>query len=713
MASVNEKFARTVFRNGAVPWATCFKTYPPPGEEGRSSWRGFPIAGEWPPALDDPKANCFISNGSIRDPTKTNTDDNFHALHAIVCDDVGVKVDASKLNRTPSAIIRTSSSDRGASHQYWYFLREPIRDIALAKQVVKAMIAAELTDAGAGRVIQYYRLPVGTNSKPEYEEPFQQELIWFQPDELHNLEDLIDSFGLTLEAAKPSERPALDSGTSTLSDDALLARARKAVSGPAFCKLYDDGDVSDYQKGNSTGLSEATLGLLNRLAFWSNRDAAQMDRLFRGSALMRDKWDSRRGTETWGAQQIAKAIAGTEETWQELQERPTMEFTQPGTPHPLLQFSDYVSPHLEAPEFIIDGLIQAGIVMIAGASGVGKTTCLVPLFAAAAHLCPADFPFKPRIKRRVLYVAEDVGQAKRVIYSLRHFGGAPGTDAEWQDMFRLVQAQRMSAAKIVEIADACLEMATENVSTETGAIYQAPPVIVLDTANATINLDNENDNAEVGKAIALLKHRFARIPLAIVAHTTKANKRADAAELSARGAGAWEADAQQSLVLFMDEADENTRYMMLGKKRFETATKEVKFSSSSHSVVAANVLGEAVEITVRHSVATSCAAGEREQARADAKERARSVERFSRLQKAVSLVAQANKAGEIITKDRLAGQIGGRKSDALAEIAGLIEGGELAEVPVPAALRGNNRVQFHLVTREVETARKYREERGQ
>jgi putative DNA primase/helicase len=47
------------------------------------------------------------------------------------------------------------------------------------------------------------------------------------------------------------------------------------------------------------------------LAFWAGKDADQVDRLFRGSDLMRDKWDSARGGSTYGRLTIEKAIANT------------------------------------------------------------------------------------------------------------------------------------------------------------------------------------------------------------------------------------------------------------------------------------------------------------------------------------------------------------------------------------------------------------------
>ena len=39
--------------------------------------------------------------------------------------------------------------------------------------------------------------------------------------------------------------------------------------------------------------SEADLSLCCKLAFWSGKDKQQMDRLFRKSALFRDKWDTK------------------------------------------------------------------------------------------------------------------------------------------------------------------------------------------------------------------------------------------------------------------------------------------------------------------------------------------------------------------------------------------------------------------------------------
>ena len=86
----------------------------------------------------------------------------------------------------------------------------------------------------------------------------------------------------------------------TLADAELV---EKACRDPNFAALWR-GDTSAYGGDNSS----ADMALCGRLAWWTNGDAAAMDRLFRQSVLFRDKWDSKRGDSTYGAMTIATAI---------------------------------------------------------------------------------------------------------------------------------------------------------------------------------------------------------------------------------------------------------------------------------------------------------------------------------------------------------------------------------------------------------------------
>ena len=90
-----------------------------------------------------------------------------------------------------------------------------------------------------------------------------------------------------------------------LTDDELLAKARAASNGAEFSRLFDQCDLSAHKGDHSS----ADLALCNHLAFWT-RDADQMDRLFRRSALMRPKWGEVHHSDgrTYGQGTIAKAI---------------------------------------------------------------------------------------------------------------------------------------------------------------------------------------------------------------------------------------------------------------------------------------------------------------------------------------------------------------------------------------------------------------------
>lgn len=95
-------------------------------------------------------------------------------------------------------------------------------------------------------------------------------------------------------------------------DHDLLEKARRADNGAKFIALYDRGEFAGVGDGTH---SAGDLSLCSRLAFWTGRDAARMDRLFRSSALMRPKWDERRGEQTYGEQTIACAVAGCSEVY--------------------------------------------------------------------------------------------------------------------------------------------------------------------------------------------------------------------------------------------------------------------------------------------------------------------------------------------------------------------------------------------------------------
>jgi putative DNA primase/helicase len=88
----------------------------------------------------------------------------------------------------------------------------------------------------------------------------------------------------------------------SVEDDELLKKAFAARNGDKLKRLFD-GDHGSYPSQ-----SEADMALCSMLAFWA-QDEAQLDRLFRRSALFREKWDEKHGARTYGGATIEKAFA--------------------------------------------------------------------------------------------------------------------------------------------------------------------------------------------------------------------------------------------------------------------------------------------------------------------------------------------------------------------------------------------------------------------
>lgn len=107
------------------------------------------------------------------------------------------------------------------------------------------------------------------------------------------------------EPAAPASPRVPASPALALADDELLRRALAARNGDKLRRLLG-GDVSGYGGDDSA----ADMALCSVLAFWT-QDEAQLDRLFRGSALYRPKWDERRGELTYGQRTISRAVEQT------------------------------------------------------------------------------------------------------------------------------------------------------------------------------------------------------------------------------------------------------------------------------------------------------------------------------------------------------------------------------------------------------------------
>lgn len=345
-----------------------------------------------------------------------------------------------------------------------------------------------------------------------------------------------------------------------------------------------------------------------------------------------------------------------------------------------------------APDWIIPGVVEAGVITIAGARGAGKTTAVYPLACAAAGIHEPGYSLAPKSGRwrHVLYVSEHPAQVQRIALGLAHHLGI--TVEEIGQRVHLVEAVRMVASYLVEVGQHYREQFTRRVDG-----VELLPLVVLDTQAATIALENENDNAEASAAIAALKQRFEGLPVWIIAHVAKGDlNRRNAHELTARGAGAIEADAVGCLYLVKDgDGHDADRWLVLGKHRFEATRHEWRLDSGSLEVQARNAWGEIEPTRVRWAIARPDKP--RAVAVAEAKDAARDAEATALRRCITSMVAQAWRDGEPLNRGAVKRKLGGRAQTVADAIADLVDAAELYEVPIPAKVRTHPRRDAFLV----------------
>ncbi len=113
---------------------------------------------------------------------------------------------------------------------------------------------------------------------------------------------------------KDEQKPVNTAVSSALPTTAaeVVELASGAKNGSKFVQLYK-GDITGYNQDSSA----ADMAFCNMLAFWTGRNAALMDAIFRASGLMREKWDEKHYANgaTYGAATIQKAVAECAEVY--------------------------------------------------------------------------------------------------------------------------------------------------------------------------------------------------------------------------------------------------------------------------------------------------------------------------------------------------------------------------------------------------------------
>ena len=245
-------------------------------------------------------------------------------------------------------------------------------------------------------------------------------------------------------------------------------------------------------------------------------------------------------------------------------------------------------------EFVIDGFLGCGPTYIAGAHGVGKSSLLVPLASVITGELEGIFGVNAYLKRRVIYFAEDPEQIDRVRFALRKY-----CEMKRNGNFFIRRTKRLNKDAVKVLV---AKMVKEHTIVGPSG-YEVKPLIIFDTLSASFELENENDNAEAAKYLSALKESGGTAPIWVIGHIPKAMLRADVENMTGRGAGAWEGDAQGTAFIFAEASGpQNIRYLRTRKRRFEASYIEARFETSVRAEKRVAAWGEEQIITVRFGV---------------------------------------------------------------------------------------------------------------
>ncbi len=352
--------------------------------------------------------------------------------------------------------------------------------------------------------------------------------------------------------------------------------------------------------------------------------------------------------------------------------------------HPLAQFVD-IGGAATVPRWVIPGFIGHGVTVIAGAHGVGKTTALLPLAMTAAGL-HGDV-LLPRHWRHVVYVTEDVEQAKRIIAGLVLHSDLGIDMDDVRERLHLVDAVRLDPAYVATVGATYRAKRTRTVEG-----VQVLPLVVLDTKSAVLAIENENDNSEASSMMAALKQGFDRLPVWLIGHVAKANlSRNDA--LTSRGASAIEGDANQTLFLIREG---ESRYLVQGKTRFEAKWPELEITSFTAQTSALDEFGYTETVLLRWGIAAPPQQSRREASEQAAEQQRREAETSLR-QDIRDAVDVAWATGNPLNRAGVKAKVRRKAADVVTMIENLLSERWLYEVSVPSKLRTNNKRSAFLV----------------
>ena len=252
---------------------------------------------------------------------------------------------------------------------------------------------------------------------------------------------------------------------------------------------------------------------------------------------------------------------------------------EPEKPHPLsLQHAIRRNLKPNAPRFVIPGVLVEGMVCFGAYAAAGKSTVVGTLGLAVTGLLNGkiDDRLMPKWARPVIWITEDVLQATLMLESVaEHYLVDP------DEVFRLIHvipANRMQIEEVIPVAAEFESLAYES---PTGLLVY--PLVVWDTKSAVFSMEDENQSEGTSNIWSVLKNgALSNLNHLVVMHTAKTQKnQSDASQMTLRGSGAAEADAQQVIYLTIKNGQRFVEISSAagGKTRFEEALHSIEVTS--------------------------------------------------------------------------------------------------------------------------------------
>lgn len=209
---------------------------------------------------------------------------------------------------TPPSVVVFSG---GGYHCYWLLKQTYYVDSEAARQRITEIQYAWAdfvgSDGAAKDLSRVLRVPGSFNRKPERGPNFPQiEIVRFELDATYELDELSKQVESIIKYTKEKHIAAANMDVVAVEYDDQTILEKMWSKDPDTVALWA-GDLSAYHDDHSS----ADLALCSKLAFWFGRDPVRIDRVFRRSALYRDKWLR----QDYRTKTIDKAIASCQNTY--------------------------------------------------------------------------------------------------------------------------------------------------------------------------------------------------------------------------------------------------------------------------------------------------------------------------------------------------------------------------------------------------------------